>query len=83
MPGGSLHAAIDKGDDLGSRAVVVGAEQAAADTAGDVILLRPGDRRRVVSVSCHIGEGRIAADSGAAVGTPQEGDDLRENIINN
>ena len=77
MPGGSLHAAIDEGDDLGSRAVVVGAEQAAADTAGDVVLLRPGDCRRVVSVRGHIGEGRIAADSGAAVGTPQEGDDLR------
>lgn len=56
MPGGSLHTAIDKGGDLGSRAVVVGAEQAAADTAGDVVLLRPGDRRRVVSVRGHRGK---------------------------
>lgn len=55
MPGGSLHTAIDKDDDLGSRAVVVGAEQA-ADTAGDVVLLRPGDRRRVVSVRGHRGK---------------------------
>ena len=37
----ALIVTIDKGDDLGSRAVVVGAEQAAADAAGDAVLGGP------------------------------------------
>ena len=36
-----LAAAVEKGHDLRSCAVVAGAEQAAADTAGDLVLLRP------------------------------------------
>ena len=76
MPGGSLHTAIEEGDDLGSRAVVVGAEQAAADAAGDAVLLRPLDCRRIVGVGCHIAEGCIAADSRRAGGAIEEGDRL-------
>ena len=44
-------------------AVVVRAEQTAADAASDTALLRPLDRACVVSVSHHIAEGRAAADS--------------------
>ena len=73
MPGGSLHTAIQEGDDLAAGAVVAGAEQTAADTAGDTVLLSPLDRTCVVSVSRHIAEGRAAADSRAAGGAIQEG----------
>ena len=48
--------AVQEGHDLTARAGLVGAEQTAADTAGDVVLLRPGDRRRVVSVRGHRGK---------------------------
>ena len=71
-----VECAIQERHDLGSRAGVAGAEQTAADTAGNAVLLRPGDRRRIVSVSCHIVEGRIAAHGRTAVGTPHEGNDL-------
>ena len=76
-----LHRAIEERYDLGSRAVVAGTEQAVADTAGDVVLLRPLDRCRIVSVRGHIGEGRIAAHGRAAVGAPQEGDRLRSRAV--
>ena len=75
--GGSLHAAIDKGNDLCTGAGIVGAEQAAADTAGDAVLLRPCNRCCVVCVSRYVAESGIAADSGAAACAPQEGNDLR------
>ena len=76
-----LHRAIEERHDLGSRAIVAGTEQTVADTAGNAVLLRPDDRRRVVSVSCHIGEGGIAAYGRAAVGAPQEGDRLRSRAV--
>lgn len=75
------HRTIQERHDLGSRAVVAGTEQTVADTAGNAVLLRPDDRRRVVSVSCHIGEGGIAAYGRAAVGAPQEGDRLRSRTV--
>lgn len=39
-----LISTIQEGDDLAAGAVVVGAEQTAADTAGDAVLLRPLER---------------------------------------
>ena len=53
----------DERHDLCAGAVIVGAEQTTADAAGDAVLLRPGDCRRIVGVGCHIAEGCIAADS--------------------
>lgn len=37
----ALIVTIEERHDLGSRAVVAGAEQSAADAAGDAVLLRP------------------------------------------
>ena len=68
--------AVQEGHDLAARAGLVGAEQSAADTAGDAVLLRPRDSRGVVSVSRHIGEGSVAAHGRAAGGAIQEGDSL-------
>ncbi len=72
-----LHRAVEERHDLRSCAGVIGAEQTVADAAGDAVLLCPSHCRCVVSVGRHIGEGCVAADSGVALGTPQEGDDLR------
>ena len=51
-----LAAAVEEGHDLRSCAVVAGAEQAAADTAGDAILLSPRNRVCIVSVRRYIAE---------------------------
>lgn len=76
-----LHRAIEERYDLGSRAVVAGTEQAVADTTGNAVLLRPSNRRRVVSVRGHVQEGGITAHGRAAVGAPQEGDRLRSRAV--
>ena len=44
FPPPCLISTIQEGDDLAAGAVVVGAEQTAADTAGDAVLLRPLER---------------------------------------
>ena len=62
----ALIVTIEESNDLSAGAVVVRAEQTAADAASDTALLRPLDRACVVSVSHHIAEGRAAADSRAA-----------------
>ena len=67
------HVPPEECHNLAAGAVVAGAEQTTADTAGDAVLLSPLDRAYVVSVSRHIAEGRAAADSRAAGGTVQEG----------
>ena len=67
------HVPPEECHNLAAGAVVAGAEQTTADTAGDAVLLSPLDRACVVSVSRHIAEGRAAADSRAAGGTVQEG----------
>ena len=59
----ALIVTIEESNDLSAGAVVVRAEQTAADAAGDTVLLRPLDCRRIVGVGCHIAEGCIAADS--------------------
>lgn len=76
-----LHRAIEERHDLGSRAVVAGAEQTIADTTGNAVLLRPSNRRRIVGVRGHVQEGGITAHGRAAVGAPQEGDRLRSRAV--
>lgn len=76
-----LHAAVEERHDLGSRAVVAGAEQTIADTTGNAVLLRPSNRRRIVGVRGHVQEGGITAHGRAAVGAPQEGDRLRSRAV--
>ena len=56
-----LHRAVQERHDLGSRAVVVGAEQAAADAAGDAILGGPCHRVGVIGIGRHITEQQLAA----------------------
>ena len=75
-----LHA-VQERHDLGSRAVVAGAEQTIADTTGNAVLLRPSNRRRIVGVRGHVQEGGITAHGRAAVGAPQEGDRLRSRAV--
>ena len=59
----ALIVTIEESNDLSAGAVVVRAEQTAADAAGDTVLFRPLDCRLIVGVGCHIAEGCIAADS--------------------
>ena len=68
-----LIGSIQEGHDLRSCAVVAGAEQTAADAAGDLVLLRPCDCISVVGICRHIVERAAAADGGAAGGAVEEG----------
>lgn len=67
-----LHGAIQEGHNLTSCAVVAGAEQTAADTAGDLVLLCPRNCVCIVSVRRHIAECAAAADIRAACCTIKE-----------
>ena len=64
---------IEERHDLGSRAVVAGAEQSAADAAGDAVLGGPCHRVGVLGIGRHITELSAAADRGAARRAVQEG----------
>ena len=72
----ALIATIEERHDLGSRAVVAGAEQSAADAAGDAVLGGPCHRVGVIGIGRHITELSAAADRGAARRAVQEGHDL-------
>lgn len=59
-----LHGAIQEGHNLTSCAVVAGAEQTAADTAGDLVLLCPRNCVCIVSVRRHIADALPPLTSG-------------------
>lgn len=69
----ALIVTIEERHDLGSRAVVAGAEQAAADAAGDAVLGGPCHRVGVIGVGRHIAKLGGAADRRAARRAVQEG----------
>ena len=73
----ALIVTIEERHDLGSRAVVAGAEQAAADAAGDAVLGGPCHRVGVIGVGRHIAELSAAADRRDARRAVQEGHALR------
>ena len=71
-----LAAAVEEGHDLRSCAVVAGAEQTAADTAGDLVLLCLRNCVCIVSVRRYITECAAAADGWAAGSMIEEGHGL-------
>lgn len=69
----TLIGTVQECDNLRSGAGIPGAEQAAADTAGHAVLLRPCDCISVVGICRHIVERAASADGGAAGGAVEEG----------
>lgn len=65
----TLIGTVQECDNLRSGAGIPGAEQAAADTAGHAVLLRPCDCISIIGIRCHITERAAATDCGAAGGS--------------
>ena len=72
----SLLAAPDKGDDLCTGAVGVGAERGGGGSLGDVLLDGPQHRVGVVGIGLYIGKGIDRTCRRGFLRTPQERDDL-------
>ena len=72
----TLIGTVQECDNLRSGAGIPGAEQAAADTAGHAVLLRPCDCISIIGIRCHITERAAATDCGAAGGSIEECDRL-------